>query len=201
MAASNAASAPLQNRERHSMPLEKIKYVNLEPFSLVWLDSEVNKTPENHKLQIRLREIIHWLKTFSNVNKCEEYIREQTDEAIVLIVNGRLGQELVPRIHDLPQISCIYIFCMDKHANKIWAHNYKNVRAVINQSDKLLYKLAKHQFKRERADEQLTMSLYNGGEHLTLKIGQNLTFVWVQLLTDVLLNVKQNRQWGIRDLV
>ena len=41
---------------------------NLETFSLVWLDAQVNTTEDNRQTQQKLRQIINHLKTFDDQN-------------------------------------------------------------------------------------------------------------------------------------
>jgi hypothetical protein len=105
---------------------------NLELFSLVWLDISVNSTEENLNVQQQLRTLFNHLKPFENSNECLQYIRNiPKQNRIILIVSGRLGQEIVPRIHRLRQISCIYVYCMDKEKNEKWAHKFPKVNRVL----------------------------------------------------------------------
>jgi hypothetical protein len=102
---------------------------NLETFSLLWLDENVNLIEENVNAQKKLRTVINELKTFENCQICEEYIRQITDvNSIILIVSGRYGRELIPNIHDLLQLNTVYIYCMNVKLNEEWAKNYKKVR-------------------------------------------------------------------------
>jgi hypothetical protein len=49
------------------------------------------------------------------------------DDRIVLIISGRFGEILVPRIHSLRQVSSIYVYCKDKKRNEPWANQFKKV--------------------------------------------------------------------------
>lgn len=101
---------------------------NLETFSLIWLDASVNDSSENVDAQRQLRTSIHFLITFEDGEKCEEYIRTvPRDDRIVLIISGRFGQTIVPRIHSLRQVSDIYVYCKDKKRNEVWAKEFKKV--------------------------------------------------------------------------
>jgi response regulator RpfG family c-di-GMP phosphodiesterase len=101
---------------------------NREPFVLIWLDDSVNEKKENIATQEKLRTSINNLKTFRNSKECEQYIQSLSDqERIVLIVSGRLGQEIVPQIHQLQQIFLIYIFCMNKFDNEKWSKHFPKV--------------------------------------------------------------------------
>jgi len=100
---------------------------NLELFACLWLDQEVDLTDENCVTQQELRRVINHLLTFNDEIQCEQYIRKATREKIVLIVSGKLGREIVPRLHDLPQFSACYVFCANKKNHKAWADHYLKV--------------------------------------------------------------------------
>lgn len=101
---------------------------NLEAVYLVWLDSSVNASKENLDAQQQFRTIINHLETFQNVQQCEQYLHQTSkDDRIFLIVSGRFGQEIVPRIHQYRQISSIYVYCMDKKRNEEWAKQFTKV--------------------------------------------------------------------------
>ena len=101
---------------------------NLESLSLIWLDAEVNVSKENIDAQKRLRSTINYLKTFHDADECENYIRLMPPgDRMLFIVSGRLGQEIVPRVHKLRQILAIYIFCGDKPKHEQWSREYTKV--------------------------------------------------------------------------
>lgn len=104
--------------------------INLETFSLLWLDSNVHKTQDNITSQVILREAINFLQIFDKADDCEESIRKIKYEKVVLIVSGRLGRETVPRLHDLPQLNSVYVYCFDKIGNKQWADKYSKVPRI-----------------------------------------------------------------------
>ena len=88
----------------------------------------MNSSEENIQAQQHLRTLINQLTTFDNDVVCEKYIHSlEKDDRIILIVSGQLGQELVPRIHHLPQISLIYVYCIDKKHNEQWAKRFYKV--------------------------------------------------------------------------
>jgi plasmid stabilization system protein ParE len=101
---------------------------NLETFSLIWLDAKVNKTRDNRRAQQKLRHIINHIKIFKDQQQCEQYILLLSpQDRVVLIVSGQCGRQLVPQIHQLRQISSIYVYCMDKEGNEQWAKDYTKV--------------------------------------------------------------------------
>lgn len=99
-----------------------------DAYSLVWLDGSVNTTPENRNVQQQLRSLFDQFKTFDDTSDCLQYIRNTSKQYhIILIVSGRLGREIVPRIHRFAHVVCIYVYCMDKEKNEKWAQKYSKV--------------------------------------------------------------------------
>ncbi len=105
---------------------------NLESFTCLWLDQNVNSTQDNQDTLQQLRQVINHLRTFDNSDECEQYIRQITQEKVVLIVSGSLGRQIVPRLHDLPQFSACYVFCQDQKANEQCANKYHKVKHVTS---------------------------------------------------------------------
>lgn len=102
---------------------------NSEVFTLVWLDGSVNSTTENLNVQQQLRSLVNQFKTFDKINDCVNYIRNNSkNNRIILIVSGQLGRQIVPRIHRLTHIQCIYVYCMDKEKNEKWSQKFPKVK-------------------------------------------------------------------------
>ena len=79
----------------------------------------MNATEENIEAQKTLRESINFLRTFDDAEACENYIRSISPyDRIILIVSGRLGGTVVPRIHSFRQVLEIYVYCQDKKLNE-----------------------------------------------------------------------------------
>ncbi|CAF1567293.1 unnamed protein product, partial [Rotaria sp. Silwood1] len=125
-----------------SKSVEQSMNSNLESFTCLWLDQNVNSTQDNLQTQKELRQVINHLRTFDNIDECEQYIRNITKEKVVLIVSGSLGQQIVSRLHDLPQFSACYVFCQDQKANEQWANKYHKVNGVFVERGKLVAKIS-----------------------------------------------------------
>jgi hypothetical protein len=100
---------------------------NLETFSIFWLDASVNDK-KNLAARKKLRSIINQLKTFDDAEEFMARIRRiSKGDLTVLIVSGQLGCTVVPEIHSLPQVSSIYVYCMNKAVHAKWSHSYSKV--------------------------------------------------------------------------
>jgi hypothetical protein len=100
---------------------------SLEIFSLVWLDASIDKSQDNLDAQQKLRSVTNHIKTFEDVDVCKQYIHRFTDDQIIFIVSGQLGREIIPHIHDLPQVFVIYIYCLNTAQHEKWASGFPKV--------------------------------------------------------------------------
>ncbi|CAF4847782.1 unnamed protein product, partial [Rotaria sp. Silwood1] len=167
---------------------------NLETFSLLWLDAEVNTKEENRRAQKRLRSIINYLKIFQDQNECQQYIKSCSEQdRIVLISSGRLGKELIPQIHDLRQLSDVYIYCWDKKAYKHWAKQFSKIKGVIVSLDDLVQQITMDQKDRGKVEEPMSMNIYNASGNLDKTTTElNGHFIHSLLLIDVLIKMKSS---------
>ncbi|CAF1682235.1 unnamed protein product [Adineta ricciae] len=115
---------------------------NLETFSLLWLDAAIHTNTENQEAQKQLRACINHVIPFEDPNRCQRYIQTtSSQDRLVLIVSGRLGREVVPLIHQIRQLSSVYVYCMDEEGNKKWAKDFKKVKAVVVNLNDLIFQI------------------------------------------------------------
>jgi poly-beta-hydroxyalkanoate depolymerase len=89
---------------------------NLETFSLLWCDADVEKVYSSRATHEKLLDLISFQRTFTSSDECEQYIRQQTTSAdkIILICSGSFAQLLLSGVHALPQLTSVYIYCFHK---------------------------------------------------------------------------------------
>lgn len=169
---------------------------NLETLHLFWLDASVNTSPENIKIQLKLRSIINYLQTFDNIHECKNVINSLSkDDRFALIVSGSFGREIIPHIHNLAQLSLIYVYCMNSKGHKEWTSQFDKIRLVTSNFDKIISQI--------RSDHQRQM-IYD--EPLSFLISDRSTgaidgkFLHSQLLIDVLIGMPFSSN-AIRELV
>ncbi|CAF3933946.1 unnamed protein product [Rotaria sordida] len=165
---------------------------NLETFTLLWLDAEVNTKEENKHAQKRLRSIINHLIIHHDQKECQQYIMScSAQDRLILIVSGRLSKELIPQIHNLRQVSAVYIYCWDKKAYKQWAKQFTKIKGVIVKVDDLIDQIKVDQKDRGKQEEPLSMNIYNvrgNADKSTTEL--NGHFIHSLLLIDVLIRMK-----------
>ncbi|CAF1000781.1 unnamed protein product [Adineta steineri] len=164
---------------------------SLEIFSIIWLDANVY-VKDTRKTEVKLRSIINHIKKFQDIKQCQQYI-EQTSQKdrLILIVSGRLGQEIVPYIHQLRQVISIYVYCMDKNSNEQWAYKFSKIKSVVVDLDELVSQITTDHKIQKKVEEPLSINIFTtnvgAGKSTT---GVNGEFVFFQILIDCLLRLK-----------
>ncbi|CAF1452370.1 unnamed protein product [Rotaria sp. Silwood1] len=182
----------LQTIETSEEKLETNK--NTETFLIVWLDAHVNKTQDNEKTYNALRSSVNYIQIFDNLQEGEAYIRSIEREKIVLIVSGGYGREIVPRIHDLIQVNCIYVYCYDKARHEEWSKDFSKIRSIITKRRQLIDEITEDQKIRNLTEDTVPMSILNrtavAKETTAKDISKEMgSILWFQLLIDVLLRM------------
>lgn len=99
----------------------------VETFGLIWLDNDVN-AKDTRDTEQKLRSIVNRLKKFEDVKQCQKYIEERpSQDRLIMIANGPLGQEIVPYIHQCRQLISIYVYCKNKISNMAWIEKFPKV--------------------------------------------------------------------------
>jgi predicted homoserine dehydrogenase-like protein len=69
----------------------------------------------------------------------EEAVKEiQKTVRVVLLVSGRMGSMLVPKVHHMPNVMSIIVFCMNVEGHKLWADNFLKVKEVTKDFTKAM---------------------------------------------------------------
>ncbi|CAF1233983.1 unnamed protein product [Rotaria sp. Silwood1] len=168
---------------------------NLEEMSIIWLDSNIHKTDDCLEMMNALRSIINDLHAYDNIDKCINYINSiRTDEKIVFIVSGPLGEKIIPDIYQSPKIVSIYIFCYDKTKHEVWSNQYKaKIQGVFNEKNLLYSKLISDVNLQLRNFLPISVLSENAKQKSITDLNrQSTSFMWFQLLIGILIHLKHN---------
>ncbi|CAM4777659.1 unnamed protein product [Rotaria magnacalcarata] len=162
---------------------------SLEIFSIIWLDKDV-RVRVNQDIQQKLRCIINQLKIFDDVEECKQYIEHRSKyDRLVLIVSDELSRQFIHLIHELLQVSTIYVRSRDKTNGQQWTQNFIKVRIISEELEELIAEVKEDHKKQMKVEEPLPTNMFSFDEgRSTTEI--NGHFAFAQLLTDCLLRLE-----------
>ncbi|CAF3487046.1 unnamed protein product [Rotaria socialis] len=166
---------------------------NLEVYCLIWLDVSVNSSRENIQAQQRLLKVINHVLTFDDDQQCLHYIKNLSeDDRIILVVSGKFGRSIVPKIANMQQISSIYVYCFDKKGNEQWSQHFPKVKGVVNQLNEL-FLLVEEDYslqQLDKIDEQLSIKVFDDRQISSDSAYEQ--FLHSQLLIDCLIRMSSS---------
>jgi hypothetical protein len=94
-------------------------------------------------LQIETRDVydkisgtFKWEMCESQEDRCIDCVRDECqNRRVFLVSSGSLGERIIPKIHDLPQVYAIYIYCANVKYHKSWGDKFAKVRVVCDNDD------------------------------------------------------------------
>ncbi|CAF0933633.1 unnamed protein product [Adineta ricciae] len=117
---------------KQSNERQRVNRRRMQTVLVIWLDSNIDgKSDDCQNTLTQLQSVASSIDTFIDVDLCVDFIRDIKDEKACLIASGSLGQKIVPRIHSMPQMDSIFIFCGEKKMHEQWAKNWPKIQGVF----------------------------------------------------------------------
>ncbi|CAF0763541.1 unnamed protein product [Adineta steineri] len=157
---------------------------------LIWLDSNIDET--NHDCQntiTKLRRAVNNINTFTDGDQCLEFIQTITDSKVCMIISGSLGQQIVPRVHNMSQVDSIFIFCGNKKHHEQWVKDWSKIKGVFTDITPICeaLKQAAHQCEQNA----IPMSFVGSNKKLDQL---DPSFMYTQILKEIILTIKFNQK-------
>ena len=104
----------------------------VQNFHLVWLDENIDENNADCRNSItQLRQLVNTVNTFIDVDECIDFITDTKQETTFMISSGTFGQTILPTIHDIQQVSTIYILSENKAQHEKWIKEWSQVKGVF----------------------------------------------------------------------
>lgn len=143
---SRPSDNPLPLRCLHHDRLVDRSTTHADNLSLVWLDSQLYQRTSNIDTEIKLKNVVEYIRVFDRVDACERYIKQigrlnnneyMRKEKLLVIISTALAPTLTPHLHDLSQVQAIYVFGKAKTISKAhqeWLSKYPKVNSLHSSS-------------------------------------------------------------------
>lgn len=177
MAESNSKSDPSKKRV-------------VQNFLLIWCDQHGNSDSADTQNTItKLKAAVNHINLFVTPEEATKYLEKLKKEKAFLITSGAFGENLVPKIHKIPSLNSIFIFCNNVKYHKTWADNFNKVRGVFNKIEDVCESMKK---SARRVDEDMLSISYVKLDKSNNFNTQNLdpSYMYTQILKNIFLTMK-----------
>ncbi|CAF5050663.1 unnamed protein product, partial [Rotaria sp. Silwood1] len=111
-----------------SLTMPSRRYIT-QNYLILWVDGNIDLANKNYKNTLeQLQSIANEVYTFTQCDECVDFLTEVDDRKAFLIVPDTMGQQMVPLIHDILQIDCIYIDSSSKASQEDWSSHWNKVK-------------------------------------------------------------------------
>jgi len=81
-------------------------------FLLIWVDASIDESKQDYQHTLaQLRSVANDINIFTKRDEAIDFLTGDHRKNAFLIVEGTLGRNLLPLIHDIPQLDAIYLLC------------------------------------------------------------------------------------------
>lgn len=168
-------------------------------FVVIWMDSGIDQFGDDHRNTLtQLRSIVNDVNIFTQRDECIDFVTEVEDIKVFLIVENTIDREVVPLIHDIPQLDAIYVFCDNKVGHEQWAKEWAKVKGIHTETKSICESLqqAVQQFNRDSiALSFVTMDEQSSDQNLDRL---DPSFMYTRIFKEILLQMKHEKQ-SIKD--
>jgi tetratricopeptide (TPR) repeat protein len=161
---------------------------------LIWLDANIDEknNVDGRNAITQLRRVVNNINTFTNGDRCIEFINtiDNNNNKACMIISGSLGQHFVPRVHNMPKMDSIFIFCHNKNHHEQWAKDWSKIKGVFTEIAPICEALKK--VAQQCEHNAISISFMATSSDVSEKNLDQLdySFMYTQIFKDILLTIK-----------
>ena len=195
---STTAAAATKSMVHSSTRPDRLPYARMvQNFLLLWLDGSIDEDNNDdcRNSIAKLRQVVNSVNTFTNVDKCIDFIDGIKEERIFMISSGAFGQTTVPVVHDKSQVSTIYIFCGNKTRHEKWASQWPKVKGVFTDITRICEALKQAAYDCDQNMVSISLVKSSNGGSSKQDLDQlDQSFMYTQILKEILLTIDFEQQ-------
>ena len=110
----------------------------LQDYGLVWVDGNFDASDSNCQNALQqLQAVANNVQVFTESNACVDFLRNIGEEKVLVIASACVAEELVPKIHSMPQVDTIFIFCSDPEWHKPCTEGWDKIKDVYTEIESI----------------------------------------------------------------
>ncbi|CAF4556102.1 unnamed protein product, partial [Rotaria sp. Silwood2] len=140
-----------------------------------------------------MRSIVNNVKTFTDARTFVNCLSKIKKRKILMVISGSLVQNIVARIHHLPQIYSIFVFCRNKAKYEQWAKNWFKIKGVQTDFGMIceLMKIAAKNFEKDSVDTSIILNSNAADQNMDFL---DQSYMYTLLLKECLIAMKHDER-------
>ncbi|CAF1017417.1 unnamed protein product [Didymodactylos carnosus] len=119
-----------------------------------------------------------------------DFITNIRDEKVFLVISSSFGEQIMPLIHDLPQLNSVYVFCADRCKHEQWCGQFGKIRSVFTDIQSVCDTLK--QDTAVLSHNLITITMLPPTHDVAVKVSnkQEALFMYSTLVNEILVQMK-----------
>jgi tetratricopeptide (TPR) repeat protein len=189
--ASNTATITSASSHNASHPRRRMA----PSYLVIWVDANIDETNTDcQEILAQLRTVTNNVSVFTERDGCVDFLTDVKDMKAFLIVGDTIGQQIIPLIHDIPQLHGVYVFCLSEVSHEQWTKEWMKVKGVYTTITPICEAL---QVALKQCDQDsIAVSFVAVSEGASSPNLDELepTFMYTQIFKEILLEIEFNEQ-------
>ncbi|CAF1323858.1 unnamed protein product [Adineta ricciae] len=168
----------------------------MDNYSFVWLHKIIDATNDaDHQNSItNLRQVVHNVNTFDDMNNCVDFITNFESEVVFLIISIESTSDIIPLIHDLVQLKFIYVLGNVEDFSEMDVKQWSKIKGIYANITLICDSL--RQMNRIYDQNTASVGFVELDDVLSTKSLNELdqSFMYTQILKEILLTIDFERE-------
>lgn len=173
------------------VPRRENKLPTVQSVLLIWLDKGLDENrPDYYSTLTELQRGINTINTYTDGDECIQFLKTIKQDKACMVIQGSLGQNIVPRVHDMPQVDSIFIFCQNRQYHEGWANQWPKIKGVFTAIVPICQAIK--DAAQQCDNNAISMSFMTTSENISKKsLDQlDLSFMYMQILKEILRTIQ-----------
>ena len=159
--------------------------------SLVWLDESIDENNDQDYCNALkpLQQLVNTINLFTDIDKCIDFITDNNNDQIFVIVSKSFSQIIVPVVQDIPLVNSVYILDQNKDSSQQWIQQWRKVKNIFTDITSIceILKRTVHGYDQN----SMSISFVKSTDEVSKKNLNELdpSFMYTQILKEILLPI------------
>ncbi|CAF2052373.1 unnamed protein product [Rotaria magnacalcarata] len=165
----------------------------IESYILFWLDTNINLDDDHYNDTIKqLRLVVKNIHVFNHDDACISFLSKIKHEKVLMVISGRVAQQIMSRIHNESHLKAIFIFCENKPKYESLEKNWPKVQGIFTDITVVCRSLQQvvNQFEEDSIDISFLAASDISVPSLNLL---DQSFMYTQLIKEILIEIEYNK--------
>jgi hypothetical protein len=172
-------------------PRSRVSIQRMQNVLLIWLDNNIdNNNADCRNTTTQLLRVVNIIHKFTDVDQCIDFLTDNYNGKVIMVISRALCQETMPLIHDIVQLHTIFVICSNKNIDEQWTKEWPKIKGIFTDISPICEALKQtaQQCELNAISMSFVATNTNDASNKTLD-RLDPSFMYTQILKEILLTI------------